>query len=418
MVPADPVSAALGKFGAWQARSLLLLALVKIPAGWHMLSILFLAPNPETFGGCFLCARENSSKISLNEWIQTRHPVDQRYPLGFDPCNIYPVINGTVFRTAGSLQECNKFEFIISQPTMVSQWSLVCKRGVLVSVIQLFYLLGITSGGVVTFILLKSISPKMIITVGTALQVSAGIAGSLQPIFEVHCFLKMLIGLGTCLMFTAATQIIVDISIGWRKTVFSVCFELFWSIGVMSLGWLDAAANSWSTLHLIISVPSILFLVMWCVIPESPRWLIAHGRFESADNLLKFAAACNRRELPLDFTTKKPIASAGCPRQKLPVFKVICLQFMWIGTVVFYYGALLNIKNVGGPTLPIRTTIAGAAEIIGMAIGVFLLLNPKHKFGILSLLLLIGGASCASSFAIPPNGAFCFQNIYNLIGSI
>ncbi|CAB3372972.1 Hypothetical predicted protein [Cloeon dipterum] len=412
MVPAaaaDPVSVAIGDFGAWQARSLLLLFLVKIPAGWHMLSILFLAPFPETFGGSYICARDDDpANLSLADWIQTKHPVDQRYPSGFNPCYVYSnAINESTAANAYNVEKCEKFEFFVDLPTMVTEWSLVCERSVLVSLIQSLYIFGTAIGGVVTFFSLKIISPKTLIMVGTALQVSAGIAGALQPIFEVHCLLKLLIGLGTCLMFTAANQIIVDISTGWRKTVFSVSFEFFWSVGVITLGWLDAAADSWSTLHLTFSIPSIIFILIWSFFPESPRWLIAHGRFDNADNLLKFVANYNGRDLPEDFTTKKPlIASPGSTIcQKLPKFRVFCLQIMWIGTVVHYYGALYNIRNVGGPTLPIRTSFAGAAEIIGTVIGLFLLLKSKHKFGTLSLLLLIGGTSCATSFAIPPNAS-------------
>lgn len=36
------------------------------------------------------------------------------------------------------------------------------------------------------------------------------------------------------------------------------------------------------------------------VFPESPRWLILHGRYQDALNILKNAASVNRRILPPD----------------------------------------------------------------------------------------------------------------------
>lgn len=46
---------ALGEFGRWQFRGILLVALVKIPAAWQMASILFTAPSPADFW----CARSS-----------------------------------------------------------------------------------------------------------------------------------------------------------------------------------------------------------------------------------------------------------------------------------------------------------------------------------------------------------------------
>lgn len=51
------------------------------------------------------------------------------------------------------------------------------------------------------------ISPRAVILLGAALQVAAGIALALQPVYEVHCALKFLIGLSACIMFSAAFQI-------------------------------------------------------------------------------------------------------------------------------------------------------------------------------------------------------------------
>lgn len=73
MLQADAVVEAIGNFRHWQAQSLFLLALVKIPAGWHMLSILFLAPQPKTFGGQYWCARPDQD-LDVQQWIENRHP--------------------------------------------------------------------------------------------------------------------------------------------------------------------------------------------------------------------------------------------------------------------------------------------------------------------------------------------------------
>ncbi|KAF4521897.1 hypothetical protein B566_EDAN008377 [Ephemera danica] len=69
----DAVTRALGPFGLWQARGCLLVALVKIPAAWQMLTIIFSAPQPFTVGGSFWCARP-SDHWSVQRWINLSHP--------------------------------------------------------------------------------------------------------------------------------------------------------------------------------------------------------------------------------------------------------------------------------------------------------------------------------------------------------
>ncbi|XP_059479131.1 organic cation transporter protein-like isoform X2 [Neocloeon triangulifer] len=399
----DPVITALGSFGPWQARSLFLVALVKIPAAWQMMSILFLASSPETFGGTYFCARSDPNRWTPQEWIEKWHPKSKQYLNGFDPCYVYESFYNETDESR-NLVECKKFEFLVDRPTILTKWSLVCDRNKLINTVQSFYLFGIFCGGVVNFLLLKKISPRAVILVGAALQVVAGIALALQPIYEIHCFLKYLIGLSACIMFSAGFQIIVDVTDGWQKLALGVCYEHFWSIGALTLGWLNELARSWVNLQLIITVPTSIFLFLFWALPDSPRWFIAHGKMEQAEKILKSAAKCNGRKLPPDFSIPGPKkATNGTKPQPLPKLKIFFLQIIWISTIVTYYGGLLNFRSVGGTDLPSRTTIAGGAEIIGTSIGLLLVLKPKYKIGFMSLLLFIGGTCCVCSWAVAPN---------------
>jgi hypothetical protein len=78
MPQTDMVFDALGNFGPWQAGALFLIALVKVPAAWQMMSILYLAPSPETLGGSFFCARPaDSENWTAQDWIERWHPKDK-----------------------------------------------------------------------------------------------------------------------------------------------------------------------------------------------------------------------------------------------------------------------------------------------------------------------------------------------------
>jgi hypothetical protein len=67
----DACSSALGEFGWWQLRAILLVALVKVPSAWQMASILFTGLSP----GEFWCARPSDFlSWDIQEWKEYVHP--------------------------------------------------------------------------------------------------------------------------------------------------------------------------------------------------------------------------------------------------------------------------------------------------------------------------------------------------------
>jgi len=55
----------------------------------------------------------------------------------------------------------------------------------------------------------------------------------------------------------------MDVSFGWQKIVLGVCYEHFWSLGVLTMGWWSELAGSWRDLQLIITIPTSLFLFLF-----------------------------------------------------------------------------------------------------------------------------------------------------------
>lgn len=59
--------------------------------------------------------------------------------------------------------------------------------------------------------------------------------------------------------------------------------------------------RDWVTLGTVTSVPFVLYYFYWFWLPESPRWLLAKGRFEEASKILETLARINKKELPVSF---------------------------------------------------------------------------------------------------------------------
>lgn len=108
-------------------------------------------------------------------------------------------------------------------------------------------------------------------------------------------------------------------------------------------------------------------------IPNSPRWLIEHGRIEEAKEILIESAKYNERMdlLPrnLDELLEQKSAevrSAPSPAGWWTLWKgenavrhMVCVHLAWSIYIVTYYGMLLNIRTFSRDHLEINTVVAG-----------------------------------------------------------
>ena len=69
-------------------------------------------------------------------------------------------------------------------------------------------------------------------------------------------------------------------------------FEALLAMEVMGAGW------GWRWLVALSSMPLGVLLLLWPVLPESPRWLVAHGKTAEAQRILTAAAKRNGTSLP------------------------------------------------------------------------------------------------------------------------
>lgn len=114
-----------------------------------------------------------------------------------------------------------------------------------------------------------------------------------------------------------------------------------------------------------------LFDIRW--IPNSPRWLIAHGRIAEAKACLLESALYNEKlhMVPSDLDHLLHQQAASIQSEPPPagwwslwkgpraVRHMICVHLAWSIYIVVYYGMLLNIRAFSRDHLEVNTIIAG-----------------------------------------------------------
>lgn len=122
-----------------------------------------------------------------------------------------------------------------------------------------------------------------------------------------------------------------------------------------------------------ISFPTILLMLLWPLVPNSPRWMIQRGRVREAKEILLEAARINGKtdfsesELEKQLHIQSNAVMDGPPepsywemwRGKGVAKNLIAVHWSWSVYIVIYYGFLLNIRNFGIYYLEENTIICG-----------------------------------------------------------
>lgn len=106
-------------------------------------------------------------------------------------------------------------------------------------------------------------------------------------------------GLGQMSNFVAALVLGAETLTGHPRVVYSsVATNSFFALGYMMLPLFAYFLRDWRSLLLGLSLPGLIYIPMWWLIPESPRWLLYQGKVQEAEAIIRKAARWNKVQAP------------------------------------------------------------------------------------------------------------------------
>ena len=166
--------------------------------------------------------------------------------------------------------------------------------------------------------------------------------------------MRFITGVGTKGLFMVAFVMAVE-CVGKRMgTLLGIAINIPFAFGGMIFAWEAYNFRDWYSLQLVGHLPTLLLLLLWFFVPESPRWLIASGQYKEAIEIINEGAKQNKMKTPVHlYLTKEPKKKKdeNLPKKitVMDLFRpaTICtrtlnLFFQWFGITLCYYGKQFN----------------------------------------------------------------------------
>uniref|UniRef100_A0AAR5P5L2 Major facilitator superfamily (MFS) profile domain-containing protein n=4 Tax=Dendroctonus ponderosae TaxID=77166 RepID=A0AAR5P5L2_DENPD len=416
----DDILPQIGEFGKYQKLMLWLICLPAcFPCGFGAFNQLFMAdiPNhwcrvpalsnltvearkrlaiPQENGTFAKCARYALNYSLVEDWGGPGEP-----PPPTEPC-----LEGFEFDTSTSLHS-----------SIVLDFGLVCDK----AIYPTLGLVALNVGGplgVYGFGCLNDrIGRKRTFFLCLTVLIVGGLLTALSPTFWWWAASRFVVGLTIPAIYQIPFIISLELVGPNYRSFITVLTCLFYTVGLIMLAGITYLVRDWVHLSLLTSAPFILYYLYWFVLPESPRWLLAKGRFEEAATILETLAKTNGKELPACFkqqlkqrmSNKRSSSEEARLNRNLGLrdlcatpnmrLKTVLITLNWFANNMVYVGLSYYGPSLGSNQY-LSFLLSSAVEIPSY-VAAWLLIERWGRRWPLCLCMILSGISCIATVLVP-----------------
>jgi len=222
---------------------------------------------------------------------------NRRHNVGFDydtPKNVRKECK-YLSKLDNQYHKCTSFRYDtgIWISTIIDEWDLVCDRSWLISVTQSLYM----GGFILSFLMFGYISDRFgrwrSLMLGALIEILSGFGCALSGSVFSFMIFRFLLGLGNAGRSSSSYLIMIEwVGPKWRLHI-STLGSLGWVVGYCAMPWLTLFFLHFRHMQLFVCFYELILVIWLLRIPESPRWLLTHKRFDEAHKVLLGAARFN-----------------------------------------------------------------------------------------------------------------------------
>ncbi|XP_072020812.1 organic cation transporter protein-like [Amphiura filiformis] len=462
MMHFDDILLQIGEFGRYQKRMYFLVCLMILTVACHQLALVFLAAEVNHWCRVPEMETENCTEWYMEGYIDEPVSVEDCEMLKmkmsipppkkksktkevmFSQCDRYinltestmtnsysanPLLlnnatngvdNSTSKRPTIKCPDGWVFDTSQYKSTIVTDFDLVCSNGDLPNYSASIYFSGVLIGTFGFGCIADRIGRYPSLFICLFIQFTVGIGVAFAHNFWTFTWLRFIVATVNMSIFILAFVIGTEfVGPSWRGFT-GMGVEFFFAFGYMILAILAYFIRDWRTLQIVITVPIALFFLLIPVLPESARWLIAQGKLDKAEKILRKVAMVNKRVPPenmltsdeeKEMTERPPSYSPTTDKHKptntfIDLFKTpqlrketVNLMFNMLVNNLVYYGLSISTSSLGVNDY-LAFFISGAVEIPGY-IFALLAMNRWGRRPIICISMLLGGSACILTTVLP-----------------
>ncbi|KAG0718398.1 Solute carrier family 22 member 8 [Chionoecetes opilio] len=182
--------------------------------------------------------------------------------------------------------------------TLTSQFDLVCSSEYLRATYQSLYMFGTLFGAPINGLLSDRFGRKTTLTFGVLTYFALAMASSWLPTLAAVFAFRFVLGFLHPTVIQTGYILALEVCEPRYRSLLGIMISLPWAVGTMAWGGVAYLIRDWRWLQLVVNIPSLFMLPALWFLDESPRWLIVHGEFDKAREVLTRASKWNRVSLP------------------------------------------------------------------------------------------------------------------------
>ncbi|XP_030027819.2 organic cation transporter protein-like [Manduca sexta] len=349
----------IGNFGKYHYWLCFLIFMSKFGVAYHQMAIIFLAPPPH-----YQCPRNET-------------------------CCDDPIYDLSVFTK-----------------TIVTEWNLICENIWLKDLTQMLFQFGVLMGSFIFGVASDKYGRKPTLIIAVVLEVFTGLISSFLPDFWSFTIIRMFLGVAVGGIMVIGFVMVMEYVGNESRDVVSALYHVPFTIGHMTLAVFGYFIRDYMYFQLAISLSCIFLLIYICVLPETPRWLLATGKtFDAIILTTKIAKINNlpteeiQRKIELyqmEHFSKRQNKATVLDLFRAPNLRrnILIMSFTWFVSGYCYYGISHYISHLTGDIF-INVIASG-----GVCLCSCIIVIPLMKFMTRKSMVVIGNILCSISLLI------------------
>lgn len=420
----DAVLPDVGSFGVYQKLVIIFVLLpALIPCAFHAYSQLFIAARQDHW--CRVAELEGIHiEIAKNASIPRIFRDGQ---LRFSQCTMY---DQNYTRIAELLKQgymveppsidavlpCTMWHYdtTIFTSSVASQWDLVCEKDFYVTLALVLFAAGGLIGNYIFGYMQDSWGRRPSFYCYLIIEIAACALSAFTTNFIPWLLLRIVVGFTVPAILASPYVLAIELVGPEKRSFCTLITNIAYSVGLVLLAGIVYFVRDWRYLSLAVSLPLLFLFTCYPFLPESPRWLVAIGKYKKAAKIMAQIAQVNGKKLPANYgeILKSKVEQPEClePHGIHDLFatknmchKTLIITFIWFANTSVYVGLSYYAPALGGDEIW-NFFLAGAVEL-----PTYIFLWPAmHVYGrrwVLCVSMIVGGLACLATFLTQHNQA-------------